>query len=164
MIKRSHLDEYIGLGWPAPSQMERYFLGRPEERWPFEGGTDSWGLKVEGVDGTGHLEEGKGRIDIHLTMVANHHCGVLLQYRKYGGGFPITCYSEHDLSRLRDWVRTVHGDLMPIGLFIPYEDAWKAVKEFIGTNGALPTSIVWIAGRDVPAYAFPDPADNVAGR
>jgi hypothetical protein len=33
----------------------------------------------------------------------------------------------------------------------------KAVKEFIETGGALPTSIEWIANSDLPENTFPDP-------
>jgi len=48
---------------------------------------------------------------------------------------------------------------MPIGLFIPFERAWLAVKEFLQTDGAL--SITWIAGDDLPADAFPDPSAHL---
>jgi hypothetical protein len=37
----------------------------------------------------------------------------------------------------------------PIGLFIPFDRAWLAVKEFIETDGALPKSIDWIASADM---------------
>jgi hypothetical protein len=54
-------------------------------------------------------------------------------------------------------VRSSHGSPLPVGLFIPYEKAWSAVKEFMETDGALPTSIEWIANRDLPPNTFPDP-------
>jgi hypothetical protein len=44
---------------------------------------------------------------------------------------------------------------MPIGLFIPFESAWTAVREFIEANGALPTGIVWVGDGDLPRTAFP---------
>jgi immunity protein Imm1 of predicted polymorphic toxin system len=76
---------------------------------------------------------------------------VLLQYRKLGKG---------DLTRLDDlvWIGQEEGDLMPIGLFIPFDRAWLAVKEFIETDGALPKSIEWIADADISDEIFPDPA------
>jgi hypothetical protein len=46
---------------------------------------------------------------------------------------------------------------MPIGLFIPFAEAWKAVKEFIETEGELPKSIEWVRNRDLPPNTFPDP-------
>jgi hypothetical protein len=61
------------------------------------------------------------------------------------------------MNRLREWVRTLHGDPMPVGLYIPYEKAWKAVEEFIKTDGQLPKSIEWIANRDLPPNTFPAP-------
>jgi hypothetical protein len=51
----------------------------------------------------------------------------------------------------------LHGDLRPIGLYIPYEKAWLAVKEFIETDGNLPNSIEWVPGRELPPGTFPDP-------
>jgi hypothetical protein len=150
----------MGPGWPRPEQLEHYFLGPLEQRWPFENGQDCLGFSALGADGTEQLPEGKGRIDIRLTMVGNLDHGVLLHYRKAGGARDESYYSRVDLGRLREWVKTKDGDLMPIGFFIPYEMAWKAVKEFIETDGTLPTSIAWIAGRDIPDYAFPDPAER----
>ena len=164
MRKRSYFDEFIGNGWPKPSELERYFLAPPGQRWIFRSRNDCWGLNDTGVDGTEHLPEGKGRIDIGLTMVGNSAHGVLLQYRKYGGGFRDEFYSKSDLSRLHEWLKTKDSDLMPIGLFIPFETAWKAVKEFIERDGALPTSIAWVAGRDMPKGAFPDPVPPDPGR
>jgi hypothetical protein len=41
--------------------------------------------------------------------------------------------SKRDLRRLREWVRSTHDTLLPIGLFVPFEVAWLAVKEFIET-------------------------------
>jgi hypothetical protein len=51
----------------------------------------------------------------------------------------------------------MHGDLMPIGLYVPFERAWAAVKEFMEMDGALPKSIAWIGEDDIPDDAFPDP-------
>src|SRR5262249_44821724 len=155
MRKRSYFNEFIGDGWPDASKLERYFLAPPEQL--FRLWDNCWGLSAEGADGTEHLPEGKGRIDIGLTMVGDPNRGVLLQYRKYGGGVRDEFYSKSDLNRLQEWLVTKDGDLMPIALFIPFETVWKAVKEFIESDGALPTSIPWVAGCDLPASAFPDP-------
>ncbi|MNC98194.1 hypothetical protein D3C83_160840 [compost metagenome] len=56
----------------------------------------------------------------------------------------------------------MQGDLRPIGLFIPFPVAWKAVKEFMETDGQLPKSIEWVANRDLPTNTFPDPNEAVA--
>jgi Immunity protein Imm1 len=58
---------------------------------------------------------------------------------------------------LNEHVRTLHDDPMPIGLYILFDQAWKAVQEFIVTDGKLPTSIEWINNRDLPPNTFPDP-------
>jgi hypothetical protein len=46
---------------------------------------------------------------------------------------------------------------LAVGLFIPFVDAWKAVKEFIETDAELPKSIQWVASEDLPPETFPDP-------
>ena len=158
MKKRVYFDVFYGPGWPAPRELEPYFLGPPGQRWTFfQSRNDCWGLSAEGIDGTEHLPRHQGRIDLRLTMVGNANYGVLLQHETTGGERRIDYYSRGDLRRLRKWVWTRHGSLMPIGLFIPFERAWLAVKEFLETDGALPQSITWIAGDDLPADAFPDP-------
>jgi Immunity protein Imm1 len=77
-------------------------------------------------------------------------------YSKWGGGLKQSYSSKGDLRRLREWVRGTHDTPLPVGLFIPFETAWKAVKEFIETDGRLPTSIEWIANRDLPPNTFRD--------
>jgi Immunity protein Imm1 len=59
------------------------------------------------------------------------------------------------MRRWREWVKNAYDDLVPISLFIPFEKAWPAVKEFIETDGALPRSIEWIGDRDLPQGIWP---------
>ena len=80
--------------------------------------------------------------------------GVLLIYHR---SFAKAYTSKGDLSRLREWVRNLDNDPLPVGLFIPFKSAWLAVKEFSETDGALPKSIEWVANRDLPPGTFPDP-------
>jgi Immunity protein Imm1 len=94
-------------------------------------------------------------------MVGHDRFGVLLSYLKLAGGHGGGYCSKGDLSRLKEWVRTKHDDLMPIGLFIPFESAWRAVKEFMDTEGALPRSIEWIADEDLPNGIFPNQWEDV---
>src|SRR5262249_15283178 len=156
MMKKSvYFDKYRGMGWPRPSELEHYFLAPRGQRWTF--GNDCWGLAAEGVDGTEHLPIDSGCINLNFTMLGNPDHGVLLHYHKWGRGVADSYYAKGNLGRLHEWLETKDGDLMPIGLFVPFEVAWKAVKEFIERDGALPTSIAWVAGRDLPASAFPDP-------
>jgi len=155
MNKRTYFDSYWGSGWPDENWLGRYFL-TPQGRLDFfASGNDSWGLKADGVDGTDRLPHLKGRIDVDLTIQGHPDAGILLFYHKTGAGRQIGFYSKGDLSRLHDRVRTAHDDLMPIGLFVPFETAWKAIKEFMERDGALPTSIAWVASSDLPAGVFP---------
>jgi hypothetical protein len=77
-------------------------------------------------------------------------------HRKWGGGFKDSYSSKGDLNRLDRYYRDGWGSYLPVGLFIPFEDAWRAVKEFIEADGALPKSIEWVADRDLPPDAYPD--------
>ena len=161
MRKSSNFYELFGTGWPTPQELEPYFLGSPERPSSFQSESYIAGFNAEGIDGTDHLEQGKGRIDLCLNIVGNAFHGVYFQYRKFGGGRSEVYYSKGDLRRLREWVVTQDGDMMSVGLFVPLESAWQAVKDFIESDGALPQSIAWIAGRDVPPYAFLDPATRI---
>ena len=156
MRKRSYFDLFDHWTWPDPKELERYFLAPPGQRWTFETGNDSWGLSLEGVDGSEHFTRIEGRIDICLDMWGHPVHGVMLIHSKSGGGHRDAFYSRGDLTRLREWVLSLHGDPMPVGLFIPYEQAWSAVKKFIETDGAFPQSIEWIAERELPPNIFPD--------
>jgi hypothetical protein len=157
MKKSTYFASRPSKGWPNPKALEHYFLAPAGQRWFFETENDSASFTGEGADGTEHLEANKGRIDIDLDMWGDPHLGVLLIWSKWGGGLKQTYSSKGDLSRLRELVRSTHDTPLPVGLFIPFEEAWKAVKEFIETDGKLPRSIEWIANRDLPPNTFPDP-------
>ena len=161
MQKSIYFDKFDADAWPELWELEPYFLAPKGKEWFYTGGNDSAGFDVYGVDGTGHLQKGKGRIDVRLSLWGNPEHGVLLIYHKYGGGVGELYSSKGDMSRIREWVRTLHGDARPIGLYIPFAEAWKAVKEFIETDGKLPTSIAWVKIKDLPDSTFPAPFEVV---
>jgi hypothetical protein len=136
--------------------LKPYFLGPQAKRWSSEMGNDNAGLVAEGVDETEDLDANEGRIDVDLDMWGHPDLGVLLVYSKWGGGSKQMYSSKGDVSRLREWVRSKHGTPLPVGLFIPHQEAWGAVKEFIETDGELPNCIEWIANRNLPRGTFPD--------
>ncbi len=155
--KETYFDRLRGRGWPQLSQLEPFFLSPPEKCWSYLGGNDNWGLSAKGVHDTEHLPFGRGRIDIELEMWGNPQLGVLIIYSKMGGGYKDVFTSKGDLNRLGELVRGLQDTPLPVGLFIPFDEAWKAVKEFIETNGELPKGIAWVANRDLPPNTFPDP-------
>ena len=157
MEKEAFFDDHWGAGWPSLSKLEPYFLAPKGKEWFYHHGNDSAGLALLGIDGTDDLELGKGRRDVRLKMWGNPKHGVLIIYHKYGGGKGEAYSSKGDLSLLKKWVRSLHDDPLPIGLFIPFPKAWKAVKEFMETEGALPKSIEWVRNLDLPENTFPDP-------
>ena len=164
MRKTANFDTYWGPGWPKLKVLEPYFLGGKEKRWVFKTDSDDASLNAQGADGTEHLEESEGRVDVDFFIVGHPNLGVLLMHKKYrwGGGLKDSYVSKGNLTCLDRYYRDSSGSLLAIGLFIPFEDAWKAVKEFIETDGALPKSIDWIADRDLPPDTFPDQSPSVA--
>ena len=157
MKKDIYFDNFFGPGWPPLSSLEPYFLAAPGKEWFYTGGNDSGSLRLEGVEGTGQMPRGRGRIDIKLAMWGNPDLGVLLIYSKTGGGYNENYSSRGDMTRIRQWVRSLHDTPLPVGLFIPFDKAWLAVKEFMETEGQLPKCIAWVKGSDLPDNTFPDP-------
>ncbi|MGC2778238.1 MAG: Imm1 family immunity protein [Bradyrhizobium sp.] len=159
MKKWTYFDALHGPGWPTPAELEPYFLAPRGKEWSYYGGNDNWGFRGQGLYGTEALTPMAGRVDVGLSMTGHPQLGVYLYYSKWDGrvarksGYS----SKNDMTRLREWVRSAHGSPLPVGLFVPFATAWKAVKEFIETDGELPKSIEWIASIDVPPGTFPDP-------
>ena len=159
MERYTYFDTIDRYDWPHPSEIERYFLAPKGREWFFASGNDSAVFWVRGRNEPHkQLPLGAG-VDIYLYLHAHSDHGVMLNYSRWDGRTreKLAYGSRGDLSRLREWVRSLHGDLMPVGLFLPFAKAWPAVKEFLETDGELPTSIEWIASRDLPADAFPEP-------
>lgn len=161
MEKKVYFDRFDGKGWPSLAELKPYFFARKGQEWFQTSGNDSAVLSIIGAQQTEHLAPGRGRIDVVLSMWGNSDHGLLLIYEKYGGGYRETYSSKGDMSRIREWVRTLHGDARPIGLYIPFEQAWKAVKEFMESEGQLPRSIAWVKNEDLPEKTFPDPFEVV---
>lgn len=157
MKKRTYFNSRRTSGWPDPQELKPFFA--PDgDHWFHTTGNDSGGLKAEGLHGTENEDRLTGRrVDLELMMWGIPNVGVLLIYRKYGGGYQETFTSKGDMTRLKEWVRSLHEDPLPVGLFIPFPDAYEAVKEFIETDGQLPKCIEWVANKDLPPGTFPDP-------
>ncbi|MFT4275909.1 MAG: hypothetical protein QM576_06075 [Rhodopseudomonas sp.] len=156
MKRTIYFNEWRRVAWPPPSELEPYFLAPNANPWSrVVGGNDEWGLDVVGLNGTDDKSE-VDQVNVHLTMVGTPDFGVFLHYSKWDGRIKQSqdLFSKGDMSRIREWLRTLQGDLRPIGLFIPYAKAWPAVKEFMERDGELPTSIEWIDGKDLPPNTF----------
>jgi Immunity protein Imm1 len=157
MKKNIYFHDFRRELWPSLDELAPYFLAPDGSRW-VRGGNDSWGIGVQGLEGTEHLPFSRGRKDINLTMWGGPGVGVLLIYHKIGPvGFRDAYSSKGDMSRIREWVDSLHEDPLPVGLFIPFDKAWLAVKEFMETEGQLPTSIEWVRNHDLPPNTFPSP-------
>lgn len=156
MIKTTYFLDHSGFGWPDKKWLGPYFLTAAGRQTAFGKDNDCWGLTAECVDGTERLPR-ESQIDIDLTILGNPDLGVFLFYDRLSPTDGEAFYSKGNMKMLRRWVRTRHGDQRPIGLFIPFEQALKAVGEFIETDGALPQCIEWVASIDLPEGTFPEP-------
>ena len=151
--------------WPDPNLLKPFFIANRGQEWTYLGGNDCWGMSIGGLYGTearpAYGQNGETgpntQVEANLTMWGSPGLGVLIYYSRYGGGLSDHYYTVSDRSKLNQWVTGLHDTPLPVGLFIPFRDAWPAVKEFMETEGELPKSIEWIAARDLPAGTFPDP-------
>ena len=162
--KRAYFDTYWSRGWPTLDFLKPYFFAPPLGiGWFDKSGNDSGSISIEGLDDTDVVPSGEGRKDIKIAMWGNPELGVLLQYTLIGFGPREDWFSKGDMSKIRQWTRSLHDDPLPVGLFIPFDQAWLAVKEFMDTQGQLPTSIAWVHSKDLPANSFPDPTVRLPG-
>lgn len=152
MRKECLFGDFDGPYWPTPVQLQKYFLGpAAKQQWPFPGYYDRGYLCAYGLHDTGHLPDDQA-VTVQLNVIGNSTAGAMLQYSRRDGRIPqrVTHNSKGDFSRLREFVRGTDGFLVSVGLFIPFETAWQAVKEFIESDGEMPTSIEWINRRALP--------------
>lgn len=164
MGKYIYFDKFHGEFWPTAEELRPYFFAPRGKAWFDAGGNDTASIRLEGIEGTEKLHPLRGRKDICLGMWGNPDLGVLLQYTRRGGGVPRRdWFSKGDMGRIREWVRAQHATPLPVGLFIPFDKAWLAVKEFMETEGQMPTSITWIYSDDLPDNTFPDPTVRLPG-
>jgi len=154
MFKKAYFDRFMGPGWPNPTELRPYFFDPSFRDWTATTYNDCWGLNATNIDPK-ELAGWDEPTDLRLSIVGNPFHGVFFHYWRFGAGDGEAFYARGDLRRLREWVQTKDGDLLPVGLFIPFEAAWEAVKEYIERDGALPGCIEWIAEDDLPPNAFP---------
>jgi hypothetical protein len=156
MKKETNFRGYEGPGWPDEKWLAPFFLTPAGRREVFGFRNNHWGLRARGVDGTEDLPYDK-EINVTLHIIGKPDLGVLLYYDRLSATDGYTYFSVGNLKMLRTLVKAKPGTRMPLGLFIPFEQALKAVVEFADTNGALPKSIEWIASTDLPEGSFPEP-------
>ena len=157
MKKLAYFDTYWGSGWPSLEFLQPYFLAAGGKQWSFERRTADGSFVAQGVDGTDDRPEGEGRVDITMYVWGLPGMGNALLWTKWGGEKKLTYYSRGDQARILEHTRSLHGTPLSAGLFIPFDQGWCAVRQFIETEGELPTGTAWISDRDLPPNAFPEP-------
>jgi hypothetical protein len=156
MRKYTYFGDLDQSRWPDPSELKPYFLDPTGDAWPHEGGNDSWGLHVTGLNGTQDLPDESDQVNVYLYMTGYPDLGVHFTYGKWDGRTKekLDYQSEGNPQKEREIVYSMHGTPMSAGSFVPFSDAYKVVKEFIETDGALPSCIKWGRGPDIPREAW----------
>lgn len=159
MRVRAYFDEHWGDGWPELSNLRSCLIDPKRRAEFFAKGRDGGSFFVEDGDEAEQISPQAVGVKASLYMHMNPDHGVKLQYSKWDGRTQkkTSFNSKGDLGRLSEFVRSFHGTPLSLGLFIPFARGYQAVKDFIETEGELPTSIDWIASKDLPAGTFPDP-------
>ena len=159
MRKESSFDEHWGDGWPDLHNIQACLLDPKRRAAFFAKGLDGGSFSVRGLYGTEKLPVRGGLVTAHLFLHLNPDHGAKLVYARWDGRVQNKdeFHSKGDLSRLGEFVRSFHDTPLSVGLFIPFEQGWQAIKEFIETEGELPKSIEWVDDKALPPGTFPDP-------
>jgi hypothetical protein len=138
--------------WPDPRELERYFIETEGGGWPTDGGNDDWGFTIDGLYGTAHLPNERDRVVVDLSMIGFPGLGVRLIYAKWDGRTQRRddYASKGDLRRLNETVYAAQDTPVCVGTVIPFAEAYRAVKEFMETDGELPKCIEWISVDELP--------------
>jgi hypothetical protein len=157
MRKSCYFHAFYDSCWPSADELKKYFSAGGK-LWASHG-NDSWALRAEGLYGTAILPL-PDAVTVELRMAASPGHGVTLDFARWHGRIRrLDRYcSVSDLGQLGRFVYGLQGIPYSLGLFIPFEEAYKAVKEFIESDGELPTGIGWVSGEDLLPERFPVPA------
>jgi hypothetical protein len=156
MRKSCSFHDFDASGWPSPNELKKYFSAGGR-LWASHG-NDSWALRAEGLYGTAVLPRSDA-VNVDLRMMGSLEHGVTLDFARWHGRIRrLDRYcSVGDLGRLGQSMVSLHGNPYSVGLFIPFGEAFKAVKEVIESDGELPTSVEWVSGKDLLPERFPAP-------
>jgi hypothetical protein len=161
MRKSCSFHDFCGHGWPSADELKKYFSAGGK-LWASRD-NDSWSLRAEGLYGTAILPRSDAvTVDLRMTGCPEH--GVTLDFARWHGRIRrLHRYcSVGDLRRLGQFMYSLQGEPYSLGLFIPFEEAFGAVKEFIESDGELPASIRWISGEGFPPVPT-GPAQKLPG-
>lgn len=156
--KGASFDDHWGDGWPDPEHVEKCLRDPGMRATMFTKGRDGGSFSVDGLYDTEGLPPRGGLVSAALYMYMNPESGVTLQYFKWDGRVQKseTFHSRGNLSLLNQFVRSLHGTPLSLGLFIPFEGGAVTVKQFLDSDGELPTVIDWVRGSDLPPETFPE--------
>jgi hypothetical protein len=159
MRKEGSFDTHWGDGWPDLATVEACVTDPVRRSQMLARGADGGCFSIEGLYGTENLAPRAGLVSATLYLFLSAEHGAMVLYSRWDGRIQkqASWNSKGDLSRLGQFVRSFHDTPLSLGLFISFENAWLAIKEFMLTEGELPTVIEWVATEDLPPETFPEP-------
>ncbi|AQQ02761.1 hypothetical protein B0E33_03410 [Roseibium algicola] len=121
---------------PTNEQIEPLFLENFPEAW------------TEDADVTWYLQDSEC---YHLSIVANPQYGIWLWHRhNRPDGSEENYISLGNIEKLDTYVEAVEDSLTLEGFFLPPEQAWLAVQDFINSPGVRSERINWMHEDQVP--------------
>jgi hypothetical protein len=121
---------------PTSEQLAPLFLEKFPEAW------------TEDADVTCYMNGGEY---CRLSIVANPDHGIWLWYRHNGSdGSDNNYISLGNFEKLNTYVEAVEDSLTLEGLFLPPEQAWIAVHDFLQNDGRRSEKILWIHEDEIP--------------
>jgi hypothetical protein len=147
-MKRSFIFASFGeTQWTDAGKIEPFFLDSKQREAMFIRRQDDGLFSIDGMEGTDNLSREADRVNarLYLNMLPEH--GVTISYHHWDGRSrkKTYFYSKGNLDLINEYVRSFQGSPLQLGLFIPYEAAWRTVKEFMEGDGGLPASIDWVS-------------------
>lgn len=125
-----------GTSLPTEEEIEPLFFEKFPEAW------------TEDADITCYIRDGEY---YRLSIVANCRYGIWLWYRYSRSDSQEENYiSLGDPERLNQYVEVVEDSLTLEGLYLPPEQAWLAVRDFLNLEGLRSDKISWLSEDQIP--------------
>ena len=143
--------------WPAADQLEQSFLDPARRNWAFWDGGGGGYISVSGLDGTENEPDGPNRSNARIAIRAHRKHGATLDHHWWDGKRRVST-SHLSLGSTSDMTKLPHLDNrqpFAVGLFIPFELAWLALKDFMVDPIHPSKSVPWINAKDLPPSAIP---------
>ncbi len=149
------INGFEGPDWPPIATLEREFMDPTRREWAYWDGSGAAGgyMKISGIEGTEAQPDGRTRSGATISIRAHRQFGATLSHHWWDAksATATTHLSLGDRSLLSQMTTLDDRQPYPIGLFIPFELAWLAFRDFIQEPTRVTSAVPWINGVDLTA-------------